>query len=163
MPFQSEVRTDLASGMIGEAAFTGPIRDYRYILNSGSADNNVFGRVFTFTGTEGEVQAGGDIANGFAGVLVNPKEHASYGATNPLDPSMTLPNGISASIREMGNVIIPLAATADPSSTVIYTAATGVISIGTADGLTTYAVPNARILPYLGSSAAEIAVVELTN
>ena len=47
MTFQKEVRKNMASYIVGEIAFGGPLRVEPKILFSTSASNNVFGRVLS--------------------------------------------------------------------------------------------------------------------
>ena len=110
MPFQQTVRIKQTSGIVGEKAFEGPSRALPYFLNSPVADNNVFGRAFTVIDgivDSPEVEAGG--TGVFAGLMSNPKEHALRGTTaGTLEPTLTLPNGQSASFSTMDELYVDL-------------------------------------------------------
>lgn len=163
MTFQSVVRNDVASGVIGDLAFTGPVRSKPYVLDSTDAANNVIGRVFTETGTEGIAQAGGTGA--FAGILINSKSYASPGtASGTLAPTLTLPNGAVGELMQMGEVFIPLAENAAAGTVLSYNTTTGVIVAG-APGAGEAAIPNA-VASYFNLNPAgsdTIAVARLTN
>lgn len=165
MPFQSVVRNDIATGVVGELAFEGPLRASPYILNSASAANNVVGRAFTLVdGSEDEVTAGG--AGVFAGILGNPKVYASNGtaADGTLAPTLTLRNGEIGEFVEMGIMFVNLANTANVGDYVQYVTATGILSgvaTDTPDADNTL-VPNARVHRY-NVTAPGLAVIKLTN
>lgn len=163
MSFQSIVRNDVASGVIGDIAFLGPLRSKPYVLNSANAANNVIGRVFTETGTEGEAQAGG--AGAFAGILINSKSYASPGtASGTLAPTLTLPNGAVGELMTMGEVFISLTENAASGTVLSYNTTTGVIVAG-APGAGEAAIPNA-VVSYFNLDPAggdSIAVAKLTN
>lgn len=99
--FQTTVLSALASGVVGEIAFEGPLNAAPGILQSGSAANNVIGRAFTYVSNSAQdgdthaklVQAGG--AGPLCGILANPKEYVSNGtaAGGTLAATMTLRNG----------------------------------------------------------------------
>jgi len=162
MSFQSTVRSNIAAGVIGEIVFLGPIRAKPYILNSADADNNVIGRVFCETGTEGEAKAGGD-AGVFAGILFNPKVYASAGsASGTLAPSLTLPNGTVAELLQMGEVFVELGEVAAAGDVLKYDDVTGVIGVG-APGVGETAIPNAVVSYFDATSPGYLAVIKLTN
>jgi hypothetical protein len=127
MTFQSTVRNDIASGVVGDIAFLGPLRSKSFILNSGDADNNVIGRAFTGTGTEGEAQAGG--TGPFLGLLVNSKVYPSYGTiAGTLEPTLALANNQQAEIMGMGEAFVALPAAASAGDILLYATATGILS-----------------------------------
>lgn len=111
MPFQSAIRRFNGYGVPGEIPFDGPTPRIQTLpTGSTSAANNVFGRAFRNLAVSGgpasaDLAAGGDV---FAGVLCNPKEHASYGTINggPLAPTLVLPNGVNAGFIVTGTVIL---------------------------------------------------------
>lgn len=105
--FQQSINYDFAFGVPGEIGRDGPLRARPGYLNSGSAANNAFGRVFTLNADGKTVGAGG--TGSVWGILANPKQHVAYGANgNALDPSFTLPNNTTADFVEMGKIIVPL-------------------------------------------------------
>jgi hypothetical protein len=93
MAFPATIRTTQASGFVGDLAVNGTPNAQTFTLNTTDPANNVVGRAFTHTATDGLVTAGGEGV--FAGILANRAEYASYGTTagGPLAPSITLPNG----------------------------------------------------------------------
>jgi hypothetical protein len=136
--FQSTINYDFGFGIPGEIMRDGPLRAHIGYLNSGSATNNAFGRVFTLNGDNKTVGAGGTGA--VWGILANPKQHVSMGdSIGPLDPVFTLPNNITADFVEFAKVVCPLYGTkaAAAGLQVQFAQADGKISIpataGTAD------------------------------
>src|ERR1700761_6331884 len=99
--FQSSVNIWSAAGVVGELAFDGPMRAAPYNLYSAGVPNLV-GNAFTVTSggspepvgnsaIAGTAQVGG--TGVFAGILINPKDYASYGtASGPLNPTLVLPD-----------------------------------------------------------------------
>lgn len=112
MAFQSNVRLDMASYIVGEIALGGPLRVEPKILNSTSAANNVFGRAFQqVSGANNDSMASADIGSDgvFAGILVNPKEHVTSGTTSgTLAPTLALNNNENVSLLKEGTVPVVL-------------------------------------------------------
>ena len=163
MTFQTSIRTDQASGFVGDLAVDFPPVAQPGALNSGDAANNVVGRVFTHTGTEGVFAAGG--AGAFAGILANRAEYASYGTTagGPLAPSTTLPNGaIGDFLLQHPGVFVELSTAFAPGYYVTYATATGALG-AVATGVDVPAgsviLPGAFVVRYSG--AAGLAVISL--
>lgn len=127
---QTTVNRYIGYGVVGEIFDSGPHRAQPFTLNSASATNNVFGRAFSKTATEGVAAVGNTTgALVFAGIMVNPKEHISRGdAVNPLNPSLTLPNGEVASMLTMGSVFVTLPAAAAIGDRVIFDNTTGILA-----------------------------------
>ena len=107
--FQQSVNYDYGFGIAGEIVRDGPLRAHALYLNSASAANNVFGRVFTWNADNKTVRAGGSGA--IVGILSNPKQHVSLGdpTNGPLAPVFALPNNVVADFVEMGKVVCWLA------------------------------------------------------
>lgn len=124
MAFQSTVSANQGFGIVGEVFDSSNARIQPWTLRSDSAADNVFGRAFTVL-SEGVAEAGKDGSQVFAGILVNPKEHALTGSG--LSPSLTLPNETQASLLSEGSVVVTLAATANIGDCVTYENATGII------------------------------------
>jgi mRNA-degrading endonuclease toxin of MazEF toxin-antitoxin module len=136
MPFQSTVKYDYGFGVVGEVVRDGPIRSKPALLVSANAANNVFGRAFTQPAAGGAAAAGG--TGVYAGILVHPKQHASFGgALGPLSPSFALPNNTIADLMTMGLVVAMLTTAATIGQQVQMSQADGTLSIpavpGTAD------------------------------
>jgi len=130
MGFQSTVRNDQAGGIIGELAYSGPLRASTAILNSTDADNNVVGRAFSFASGGLESYAGADEASStFAGILANPKTYALQGTdAGTLTPTLILPNNTQAEFVSMGEIWVNLGAAADVGALVEFEMATGILA-----------------------------------
>lgn len=128
MPFQSAVDLNQGFGVPGELFDDGPHRSQPFVLDSADAANNVFGRAFTVV-SEGVAEAGGADAV-FAGILVNPKAHASFGTAvgGPLAPTLVLANDVPCELLSEGSVVVTLGAGAAIGDLVYYTDATGVLT-----------------------------------
>jgi len=124
--FQSTIFLVSGQGVQGDLYGDQPVRCLPYILNSASAANNVFGSAFTVV-SQGIVEAGG--AGVFAGFLVNPKNHASFGGSSgPFSPTLVLPNGETAGLLTMGLFYAYLPATANIGDLVVYNTTTGALA-----------------------------------
>lgn len=166
--FPSTVAMDIAAGNVGELAFDGPLNAQTAILNSADAANNVVGRAFTHLAAEGQVTAGG--AGVFAGILANPKAHASRGtvAGGTLAATLTLANGETGEFVQMtpGMFVALPAAAANIGDQVIYATATGILATqapGTAPGAGNAIVPGATVVRYEKSGVAGLAVIALNG
>jgi hypothetical protein len=140
--FQSAVNIYNPAGYPGELAFTGPLRAAPYNLVSTPNPNRV-GRAFTITsaanpdpvyGVPGGSTLGAPIAGTaraggtgvFAGILVNPKEYALYGASlAPLAASLDLPEQTIGSLLSMGYIWADLPGPANIGDLVTYDTTTG--------------------------------------
>jgi hypothetical protein len=127
--FQSTVNDEMAFGVVGEIFDSGPHRAQPFTITSDDAALNVFGRAFTVV-SEGVAEAGKDGAQVFAGILVSPKEHVSYGtaAGGPLAASITLPNGTIGTLLSEGSIVVALPANANIGDLVYFTDATGILT-----------------------------------
>lgn len=127
MAFQSTVSLAQGFGVVGELFTDAPHRAAPYNLVSADAAYNVFGRAFTVS-SEGVAAAGG--TGVFAGILANPKTHASYGTTaaGTLAPTLTLSNNVVAGLVEMGEMIVSLPDAAAIGDKVTYDTTTGALS-----------------------------------
>ena len=170
MTFQSSVAARMGLGIVGEFYLDGARRVQPALLESPDAANNVFGRAFTVVvgadGNPGSVlvaEAGG--TGVFAGILVNPKAHASYGtsAGGPLAPSLTLPNKVVAELcNDAAGLVVSVEGNASPGDWVQYNTDTGELAslppMGDADvGFTV--LNGARVERY--DVASGLAVVSL--
>lgn len=165
MSFQTSIRTDQATGVVGDLAFAGPIRAIAAILNTTTASNNVIGRAFTHvSGSDTQVAAGGTGA--FAGILFNSKEYTTAGpSTGALDATMALPNNIHVELLQMGYVLVSLSNAANIGDDVHFVQSTGALLSATA-GATPSAgntkVPNATVV-FFSTTGAGVACIRLTN
>lgn len=136
MAFQSTIYKVTGFGIPGEPYSNVQIWAQPTILNSGDAANNIFGNVFTFTGTSTAenvpyVQAGG--TGPFAGFLINPKGSTTSGtfAGGSLAPTLTLPNYSTVEIAYQGEIIVQLTDTnadVDIGDLVLYNTTTGILT-----------------------------------
>lgn len=126
MPFQTTIRSDIGAGIVGDLALEGPLIAQPGIITSGTPANNVIGRAFTHTATEGVMAAGG--AGVFAGILANRAEYFSLGtaADGSLAPTMTLPNGVVGDfVKGTPGIFVTLANAFNIGDQVTYVNATG--------------------------------------
>jgi hypothetical protein len=162
---QSQVYMNQSAGVPGELFNDSPTRAQAFILESEDADNNVFGRAFTVVaGENGIAQAGG--TGVFAGFLINPKAHASYGtsAGGPLAPTLTLANEVVADILNMGTLFVTLPAAASVGDLVIFDQDTGELeTISPGDDLPDGFGFAHAVVDYYNVTAAGIAVITVTD
>jgi len=161
MAFQSSVAFFQGAGVQGDIYLDDPHRAQSYILASALASYNVIGATAYTVASQGVAQAGG--TGPFAGILVNSKEYALYGAGGiPLNPSMTLPNNSQADILSMGTIFVFLPAAAAIGDVVIYDNTTGALSTitpGTAVPVgKTYANATVTVATVTGAGLAIITV-----
>lgn len=171
MTFQSAVNFDSGYGIPGEFAFDGPKRAEPGILRSADAANNIFGRFFSLdAATPGVWRAGnvGDTGERF-GVLVSPKEHASFGtaAGGPLAPTLALPNEANASIATMGQIIVRSSVANNLVGNIVrFVKTTGeVLTVppGTAVDPLHQDVPNAVVIRVPQPTDEQLVVIQLTT
>lgn len=128
MTFQSAVQINQGAGVPGELFTNSPSRAQTYNINSADAAYNVVGKTCCTIESEGVVEAGSGGALGvFAGFLVAPKDYALFGAAQPLDPSLTLPNDSVVECLTMGTIFVTLPAVANVGDLVVYDNTTGAI------------------------------------
>lgn len=148
------VANGMMSGVVGELSHWGPTRARPAVLNSTSAENNVFGRAFTYEDEEAEtVQAGGD--GTFAGIMFHPKAHMieDYG----------VPNGAASEFLIMGELFAQVAeaSAAKFGDKVYFVPATGELTTVAEDNTE---VPNATFERHLPSAETpNLAIIRLTN
>jgi hypothetical protein len=160
--FQSTVRAQQASGIVGQVFAENPTRAFPVILDSADAANNVIGRVFSHIATEDlKVEAGG---TDFAGILVNTLIYANKGsAGDSLAPTLTLANEAVAECLDMGMIFVASASAAAINDNVYYNPLTGEIGTGAAPfGAYTEQVPNAKVVRQ-NTSGAGLCIIQLTN
>lgn len=126
--FQTSVAFQSGLGVIGDLFDSGPRRSQPFILNSALSSYNVFGRGFSIT-SQGVAAAGNSGGTAvFAGILVNPKTQASFGdGTDPLNPTLQLPNYTQAELLTQGSIIVYLPAAANIGDWVYYDQTTGIL------------------------------------
>lgn len=161
MAFQSTVANQMGYGVVGEFAFEGPVRAQPYTLESDDATYNVFGRAFTIV-SEGVAKAGG--TGVFAGLLVNPKEHALSGTTagGTLAASLALRNEELASLATMGEVIVAVPGNCALGDKVTYNQTTGVL--GTVNGTAAFtASQSTTVLTVTAITAGNLGIGSVVN
>lgn len=157
MAIPTTIQDGLVSGVVGTLSHWGPMRARTAVLESDDAENNVFGRAFTFNDQDVEsVQAGGDGV--FAGIMVHPEAHR-------VDEFQ--PNGYVGEFLDMGEIYVEVAgaASSEIGDPVYFIEATGELTTaaGEAPDANTV-VPNARIERHLPSSQTpNLVVIRLTN
>lgn len=115
--FQGTINYNQPLGVVGEVAFGGPQRAAPWNLYS-NGQAQVIGYGFTVTNggdpdpTAGSPNAGQAIVGGtgiFAGILIAPKEYASFGASGaPLGATLTLPDYATGELLTMGFISVAL-------------------------------------------------------
>ena len=173
MAFQSTVRIDQTTGIVGEVILSGPQRAQPGILSSTAAANNVIGRAFRHVAAS-DTDVTADAAGVFAGILVNPKVYATSGtaAGGTLAPTLTLPNETQVELLYMGMIVVdlsqdsPVTPRRNIGDNVWYEDATGIL-VGVESGTTVVAnytqVPNATIIRQNVDADPGLAIIQLTN
>lgn len=121
--------------------------------NPVSAENPTIGRAFTYTSTEGVVAMGG--AGDFAGILINPHNHAVY---DNLDATLALPDGSVGSLAKAGYILVYLSTSSEPGDKVYFATADGKLGAGTASGGQTQ-IAGAKVTK--GGSAGSLVEISL--
>lgn len=153
MAFQSQVNINMAAGIAGEFAADGAHRVQAYTLDSTAVNSpNTFGYAFTQL-ADGVATVGGTGA--FAGILINPKSKANYGASSgTLAPSLNAQNLSIGELcsKTLGALWVMLPAAAAVGDLVCFSKTTGELSTvaaGTATAPTGKSfVPNATVSRY---------------
>lgn len=110
--FQSTINIYNAPGVVGDLAFTGPVRSKPYNLYSAGTPN-IVGYAFTISNganpnpTTASPNAGTATVGGagqFAGILINSKEYTKFAnaSGDPLAPTLTLPDYSIGELVTMG-------------------------------------------------------------
>ena len=165
--FQSAVNVNLGFGIPGELIVDGPQRVDTLALD---VNGGTIGLAFTKSNTTNVATQGGAIVNGtnvFAGILVNPKVYASYGAVggNPLDPTLFLNGYSQGEFLTMGTIVVTISGAANIGDIVFYQNTTGVLYAGTpgsAAGTGFTLVPNAVVWNY-PQTATGLTAIRITD
>jgi hypothetical protein len=171
--FQSTVRIDQTTGIVGDIIRQGPMRAQPAILNSTLPANNVIGRAFNYLNSVSDLDVTADVAGLFAGILVNSKVYATSGdGVGALNPTLVLPNETQVELLTMGIIIVDLslASTSNPSTIIgsdIWAQDSTGILVGVASGLAGPAsytqVPNTVISLRNVDLIPGLAIITLTN
>lgn len=136
--FQNNVNLYNPIGVLGELAYASPTRVQPFNLNSsGKAQFIAYAYTYTDGGNPNppanspnaqSAQVGG--SGVFAGILVSPKEYASYGnvTDGPLGPSIVLPDNAIGQLMQMGYCFVNLPGPAVPGDLVTYDPLTGALN-----------------------------------
>lgn len=163
--FQQTVGLGMATGVPGEKVVDSPFRCQEFTIVSALASYNIVGATAYSKTAEFRAAAGntGGVLP-FAGILVDPKNHALYGDANgTLDASLTLPNNTQAALATMGTIYVTLPAAAALGDHVIFDNTTGAISTITPGT----ALPTGKswafaTVDYFVPTAAGLAAITLT-
>jgi len=130
MAFQSTVSLQQGFGVPGEQFTDGPTRAEAFTIVSALASYNIIGATACSVTSEGFCAAGKTSANlPFAGILVDPKDIALFGAGGqPLNPTLVVPNYTAVECAKMGSFIVTLPAAAAIGDRVIFDNVTGALS-----------------------------------
>ena len=165
--FQSTVNINLGFGIPGELIVDGPQRVDSLTLDS---TGGYIGTAFTKSNTTNIATQGGAITSGstvFAGILVNPKAYASYGAVGgaPLDPTLFLGPNSQGEFLTMGTIVVTLSGAANIGDIVQYNTTTGVLSAvapGSSATSGNALIPNCVVWNY-PQSATGLAAIRITD
>ena len=164
MPFQSTVRINQTSGIVGDIVLDGPLIGGPGILNSTSAANNVIGRAFRHLANQ-DLEVTADGAGAFAGILVNSKHYATSGTTagGTLAPTLILPNNMEVElVTATAGVLVDLSTDASIGENVFYADATGILAAAAGTTLSNHTLIDGARVVRNNISAAGLAIVELT-
>jgi hypothetical protein len=103
----------------------------------------------------------------FAGILVNPKSYASYGAVGgaPLDPTLFLGPNTQGEFMTMGTIVVTLVGAANIGDLVQYNTTTGVLSTvapGASATTGNALIPNCVVWNY-PTSGTGLAAIRITD
>ena len=165
--FQSIVNINLGFGIPGELIVDGPQRVDSLTLDS---NGGTIGLAFTKSNTTNVATQGGTITSGstvFAGILVNPKAYASYGAVGgaPLDPTLFLGPNTQGEFLTMGTIVVTLVGAANIGDIIQYNTTTGVLSAvapGSSASSGNALIPNAVVWNY-PISATGLTAIRITD
>ena len=165
--FQSTVNVNLGFGIPGELIVDGPQRVDSLTLDSAGG---TIGLAFTKSNSTNVATQGGAITSGstvFAGILVNPKAYASYGAVGgaPLDPTLFLAPYSQGEFLTMGTIVVTLVGAANIGDIIQYNTTTGVLSAvapGSSAASGNALIPNAVVWNY-PISATGLTAIRITD
>lgn len=171
MAFQKTIRFDQAGGIPGEYALDDAgARAEPGLLRSGSAANNVFGRVFTMLATDpGVMRAGNPGGTGVRPmIMTSPKQNVSAGtaADGTLAPTLTLRNEeIAEFTSSHAGIWVTTDSAARPGDIVRFLLTTGQIHTvppGTADDPLYADLPGARVVRFPQPTVPGLCVVAIS-
>lgn len=159
MSFQTQVRTEVAGGIVGELYNNEPTRVKAMTIDSDGTANTI-GNAYTYT-SDTVASVGG--ANVFAGILINPKAQASAGGANPLDATLAVEDGSSGELLTMGTIVVNITVFGSGAigDGVFFVDATGALGSGTAGAGQTQ-IANA-VISHKTIAGVGLAVITLTG
>ena len=166
MPFQSTVRIDQTTGIVGDIILDGPLWSQPAVLNSTAAANNVIGRAFRHLANQ-DRQVSADAAAGrpFAGLLANSKVYATSGtaAGGTLAPTLVLPNNAEVElVYGTAGILVELSTTANIGDNVFFATATGILAAAAGTTLADHdLIPGSSIVRNNISGAGRLAIVSI--
>jgi len=155
MSFQTQVRTEMAGGIVGELYNNEPTRVKTMTIDSGGTANTI-GNAYTHSSDTLAVVGG---TNAFAGILINPKAQSAAG----LDATLAVEDGASGELLTMGTIVVNVTVfeSGDIGDGVFYVNATGALGAGTASTGQTQ-IANA-VISHKSISGIGLAVITLTG
>lgn len=160
---QTAVNIQYAYGVPGDLILDGPQRAQPVTLDANGA---TIGHAVTINKSTGIASQGGAITSGsvFGGIVANPKRYTSFGGTNPLDPTETLPGNSQAEALTMGFMVAQINGAFSQGDNVQYSNADGSLSSAGSGSATSgnTLVPNCTIYSASGSTSG-LAAIKLTN
>jgi hypothetical protein len=165
MSFQSSVSLAQGFGVPGEQFADGPWRVQSFVLDSDDAAYNIIGATMCTITSQGVCQAGSGGGLGFAGLLVDPKNIALFGAGGiPLAPTLSVPNFTQVECATMGSYVVTLPGAANIGDLVIFDNTTGAISTITPST----PLPSGKsfanaVVDYYTASGAGLAVITISS
>lgn len=163
MSFQSEVFIQMGAGVPGEQYSDGPWRAQSFQINSALASYNNIGATACTITSQGVCQAGSGGTLGFAGILVDPKNIALFGAGGiPLNPTLNVPDFTQVECATMGSYWVTLPDVAAIGDLVIYDNTTGALeTIAPSDPLPVGKTFANAFVDYFTVTEAGLAVITL--
>ena len=164
--FQSTVRIDQTTGIVGDIVLEGATDGDPAILNSTSAANNVIGRGFRRIANN-DLEVSADVAAGavFAGILANSKRYATSGtsAGGTLAPTLILPNNSEVDlITFTAGILVELSTVATIGQNVFFATATGILAAATGTTLASHElIDGAKVVRNNISGTARLAIIAL--
>ena len=166
MPFQSTVRVDQTSGVVGDVILDGPLWAQPGILNSTSAVNNVIGRAFRHIANQ-DRQVSSDAASGavFAGILANSKVYATSGtsAGGTLAPTLVLPNNAEVElVYGTAGILVELSTIANIGDNVFFATDTGILAANAGRTLADHElIPGSSVVRNNTSGTGRLAIISI--
>ena len=166
MPFQSSVRIDQTTGIVGDIILDGPLWSQPGNLLSTSAANNVIGRAFRhIANSDRNVSADSASGGVFAGILANSKVYATAGTATggTLAPTLILPNNTEVElVYGTSGILVELSTTANIGDNVFFATATGILAAASGRTLADHElIPGSAIIRNNISGTGRLAIVSL--